>query len=155
MGSQRAPSSPWELPPDPGCSGHDRTCRPAPHEAPLVQQLCHIWVAAFPHRLKGIFVSSIFLLKLQVTTLSFSKHSPLFCKSGSALPRFYSNVFPPSSPRSEKLTILMKHTHWFFLFHTASFSHFESQITSGMSPTRCSSMTFTKTSLERQRFGNL
>lgn len=88
-----------------------------------MQQLCHKWVVAFPHQLKGIFVSSIFLLKLQVTTLSFSKHSLFYKKSGSALPQFYSNVFPPSLPRSEKLTILVKHTHWFFLSFTPPVSH--------------------------------
>ena len=107
--------------------------RPGP---PLHSSQATCELAAFPSQQKRIFVSSIFLLKLEVTTLSFPKHSPLCCTRSRARLCFDSihMSFLLSHPSREKLTILTKHALVFPVFHAASLSQLESQTPSPTSP---------------------
>lgn len=130
----KLPSSQWErgrlpsLPrPLPGSHGQ----APPLHSG---QATCEL--AAFPSRQKGIFVSGIFLLKLQVTTLGFPKHSPL-CWTRSRARFCFDFIHAPfllSHPSREKLTIPTEHALVFPVFHEASVSQFKPQTPSATSP---------------------
>lgn len=153
MGSQQAPAALgaahwlWVL-----WAQQNLPPAPPPNEVPLAA-LSHM-VGCLPSPTKRDFCFKHFSIKTASDNTGILKTlSSILQEVRLNSAWFYSNVFPPSSPRSEKLIILTKHTLVFPVFHTASFSHFKSQITSGMSPTMFSSMTFTKQSLRGKDLG--
>lgn len=126
----------WVLPTPLLRPAADPSLTPAPTGgAPICAAAHHAWAGCLPSPTKRIFVSSIFLLKLQVTTLSFQNTLLFILQSRAQLCfDFIQMFFLLSHPSNEKLTILIKHTEFFPVFHTANLSHFESQTTSGMLP---------------------
>lgn len=101
---------------------------------PFVQQLCHICVGCLPSPIKRHFCFKHFSTKTASDNTEFLETlSSLFCKkSGSASALILFKCFSSLLTPVVKSSLFFKHVLVFPVFHTANFSQFESQITSGM-----------------------